>query len=160
MLFKAHSQFPGVSFLSQMLIYLDFVWFNELCIGVDIVDILVSQRHPVSPVQWADVVVNRRLHRLPVVFHWGHVKHPQQELVEWKQHRKSVMSTPSVSSPDSSNSQPNLRASCMAVLSMAVWCISFLGMQPTFTQVPPRPDQARRAHRQHGATISDQRNNI
>lgn len=43
-------------------------------------------------------------------------------------------------SPVCSNSQPNLRASCMAVLSRAVWCISFLGMQPTFTHVPPRPD--------------------
>ncbi len=39
------------SFTSQVLIYLDFVWFNKLCIGIDIVDILVSQRHPVAPVQ-------------------------------------------------------------------------------------------------------------
>lgn len=43
-------------------------------------------------------------------------------------------------SPVSSNSQPNLRASWIAVLSKAVWCISFLGIQPTFTHVPPRPD--------------------
>lgn len=48
-------------------------------------------------------------------------------------------------SPVSSNSQPNLRASCMAVDSKAVWCISFLGMQPTFTHVPPRPDRHSRA---------------
>lgn len=40
-------------FLSQVsnCSYLDFVRFNELCIGIDIVDILVSQRHPVAPVQ-------------------------------------------------------------------------------------------------------------
>lgn len=49
--------------------YLDFVWFNELCVGVDIVDILVSQCHPVAPVQWANVVVHRCLHGFPVVFH-------------------------------------------------------------------------------------------
>lgn len=42
---------------------------NKLCIGVDIIDVLVSQCHPVAPVQGADVVVHRRLHRLPVVFH-------------------------------------------------------------------------------------------
>ena len=39
------------SFISKVPIYLDFVWFNELCIGIDIVDILVSERHPVAPVQ-------------------------------------------------------------------------------------------------------------
>lgn len=42
-------------------------------------------------------------------------------------------------SPWSENSQPNLRASSKAVPSRAVWCISFLGIQPTFTHVPPRP---------------------
>lgn len=35
--------------------------------------------------------------------------------------------------------------------SSAAWCISFLGMQPTFTQVPPRPHrvpgEVGRAHR-------------
>lgn len=52
--------------------HLDFVWLDELCVGVDIVDILVSQCDPVAPVQRADVVVHRRLHGLPVVFHCGH----------------------------------------------------------------------------------------
>lgn len=42
-------------------------------------------------------------------------------------------------SPLSSTCQPNLGASWRAVPSSAVWCISFLGMQPTFTHVPPRP---------------------
>lgn len=47
-------------------------------------------------------------------------------------------------SPDSSNSQPNFRASWIAVANKAVWCISFFGIQPTFTQVPPRPDKGSR----------------
>lgn len=56
-------------------------------------------------------------------------------------------------SPVSSNSQPNLRASCTAVPSKAVWCISFLGMQPTFTHVPPRPNHQTRAHYQQPVDI-------
>ena len=35
--------------------------------------------------------------------------------------------------------QPNFWASSMASPSSAAWCISFLGMQPTLTHVPPRP---------------------
>lgn len=35
--------------------------------------------------------------------------------------------------------QPYLCASFTAVPSRAAWCMSFLGMQPTLTQVPPRP---------------------
>lgn len=50
-------------------IHLDFVWFNELCIGVDVVHVLVPQRHPVAPVQRANVVVDCILHGIPVVFH-------------------------------------------------------------------------------------------
>lgn len=42
-------------------------------------------------------------------------------------------------SPVSWNSQPKLRESCSAVPSRAVWCMSFFGMQPTLTHVPPRP---------------------
>lgn len=50
------------------MIYLDFVWVNKLGIGINIVDILVSQSHPVAPVQRANIVIYRRLHGLPVVF--------------------------------------------------------------------------------------------
>lgn len=46
------------------------MWLDELCVGVDVVDVLVAQRHPVAPVQRANVVVHRGLHRLPVVLHW------------------------------------------------------------------------------------------
>lgn len=35
--------------------------------------------------------------------------------------------------------QPYLCASFTAVPSRAAWCMSFFGMQPTLTQVPPRP---------------------
>ena len=35
--------------------------------------------------------------------------------------------------------QPYFLASFTAVPSSAAWCMSFLGMQPTFTHVPPRP---------------------
>lgn len=35
--------------------------------------------------------------------------------------------------------QPYLCASLTAVPSRAAWCMSFFGMQPTLTQVPPRP---------------------
>lgn len=69
----------------QVLIYLDFVWFNELCIGIDIVDILVSQCHPVAPVQWANVVVHRRLHGLPIVFHCVQTEQLSVESEEWQQ---------------------------------------------------------------------------
>lgn len=48
-------------------------------------------------------------------------------------------------SPASLNSQPNLRASSRAVRSRAVWCINFLGIQPTFTHVPPRPGHVSQA---------------
>lgn len=54
--------------------YLDFVRLDKLRIGVDVVDALVSQRHPVAPVQRADVVVDGRLHRLPVVVNWSWMK--------------------------------------------------------------------------------------
>lgn len=76
--------YTGDSFISKVTIYLDFVWFDELCIGIDIVDVLVSQRHPVTPVQWADVVVHCSLHCLPVVFHWWETRHSSAESVEWQ----------------------------------------------------------------------------
>lgn len=43
--------------------------------------------------------------------------------------------------PSSVNCHPNLRESCNACPSKAAWCINFLGMQPTFTHVPPRPER-------------------
>ena len=39
----------------------------------------------------------------------------------------------------SGTSQPYFRASCRDWPIIAEWCISFLGIQPTLTQVPPRP---------------------
>lgn len=157
------------SFSLKAVGYLDFVWFHKLCIGIDIVDILVPQWYPVAPVQGANVVVNSSLHRVPVVFHWRQ-KQTLLSRSSWKTtgcllnglasdlpRQAGVMSplrdllgrSPEPS-PVSSNSQPNLRASCMAVDSKAVWCISFLGMQPTFTHVPPRPDR----HSQSTAKLS------
>ena len=38
-----------------------------------------------------------------------------------------------------STPHPKLLASLTASPSSAAWCISFLGMQPTLTQVPPSP---------------------
>lgn len=35
--------------------------------------------------------------------------------------------------------QPYFCASFIAVPKRAAWCISFLGMHPTFTHVPPKP---------------------
>lgn len=49
--------------------YLDFVWLNELCVRIDVVDILVPEGHPVAPVQGTNIVVHRHLHGVPVVFH-------------------------------------------------------------------------------------------
>lgn len=43
--------------------------------------------------------------------------------------------------PSSGNCHPNLRESCKACPSKAAWCINFLGIQPTFTHVPPRPER-------------------
>lgn len=57
-------------------------------------------------------------------------------------------------SPLSSTCQPNLGASWRAVPSSAVWCISFLGMQPTFTHVPPRP-----VHQIRASSGTSQRSN-
>lgn len=136
-------------------VYLDFVGFNKLSIGIDIVDILVSQSHPVAPVQWADVIIDRRLHGLPVVFdcveteQWNDKRPlttvasdlPEQARVTSP--FRGLLCQRLGPSPVSSNSQPNLRASWIAVLSKAVWCISFLGIQPTFTHVPPRPDHSK-----------------
>ena len=39
----------------------------------------------------------------------------------------------------SGTSQPKARASSTERPSSAAWCISFLGIHPTLTQVPPRP---------------------
>lgn len=39
----------------------------------------------------------------------------------------------------SSNCQPYFRASSKFLPNKAAWCINFLGIQPTFTQVPPKP---------------------
>lgn len=47
----------------------------------------------------------------------------------------------SPSLPSSVNCHPNLRESCKACPSKAAWCINFLGIQPTFTHVPPRPER-------------------
>lgn len=116
--------------------YLDFVWVNKLCVGINIVDILVSQSHPVAPVQRANVVVYRRLHGLPVVCDCTDGSPVSQVPF----HLDDIPGQTFDPSPVSSNSQPNLRASWIAVRSRAVWCISFFGMQPTLTQVPPRPD--------------------
>lgn len=148
--------------------YLDFVWFNKLRVGIDVGDTLVSQRHPVAPVQWANVVVHCRLHCLPAVVNCAWTK-----LVKVMKQRKNQVShsyrtrlAPNLPkqdgpmsplrdlrgrfcecSPFSSNCQPNFGASCKAVPSSAVWCISFFGMQPTFTHVPPRPRcQIRQRH--------------
>lgn len=38
-------------------------------------------------------------------------------------------------------SQPNFLASFNSCPKRAAWCINFLGTQPTFTQVPPRPER-------------------
>lgn len=110
--------------------YLDFVGVNKLRIGINIVDILVSQRHPVAPVERANIVIYCCLHGLPVVFDCTDGTPINQ---------RDIPGQNSGASPVSSNSQPNLRASSIAVRSRAVWCISFFGMQPTLTQVPPRP---------------------
>lgn len=48
---------------------LDFVGFDELCIGIDVVDVLIPQGHPVTPVQRANVVIHRSLHGLPIMLH-------------------------------------------------------------------------------------------
>lgn len=66
-------------------------------------------------------------------------------------------------SPLSSTCQPNLGASWRAVPSSAVWCISFLGMQPTFTHVPPRPRHQSRtssATRQHSFQFNSLSNRV
>ena len=39
----------------------------------------------------------------------------------------------------SGTSHPKARASFNELPSSAAWCINFLGMQPTLTQVPPKP---------------------
>lgn len=60
-----------------------------------------------------------------------------------KQLRSRGLSLSGFSSPHSPfwlYSQPNFLESCKACPRRAAWCISFLGIQPTFTQVPPRPE--------------------
>lgn len=64
-----------------MNIDLYFVGFDELCVGVDVVDILVPQGYSVAPVQRADVVINCRSHGLPVMLY-----------CETRQWRSSVVS--------------------------------------------------------------------
>lgn len=126
---------------------LEFVWLHKLGVGINIVHFLISQSHPVAPVQRANVVIYRLLHGLPVVFDYTDRKPIDQVIFFYFCHILGGKLDPS---PVSSNSQPNLRASWIAVRSRAVWCISFFGMQPTLTQVPPRPD------RHKGATINQQ----
>lgn len=61
-----------------------------------------------------------------------------------KQLRSRELSLSGFSSPHSPfwlYSQPNFLESCKACPRRAAWCISFLGIQPTFTQVPPRPEK-------------------
>lgn len=125
---------------------LDFVWINKLGIGVNIVHFLISQSDPVAPVQRANVVIDRLFHGLPVVFDYADGL-PINQMTFYPCDVPGGKLDPS---PVSSNSQPNLRASWIAVRSRAVWCISFFGMQPTLTHVPPRPDHHK------GATMNQQ----
>ena len=56
---------------------------------------------------------------------------PNNPLVSYKSyHEWSIFS---------GTSQPYFLASLMDSPSSEAWCISFLGIQPTLTQVPPRP---------------------
>lgn len=131
--------------------HLDFVWVDKLGIGINIVDLLVSQRHPVAPVQRANIVIYRLLHGLPVVFDYTDrwpINHVTLYFCDIPGHHIDP-------SPVSSNSQPNLRESWIAVRSRAVWCISFFGMQPTLTHVPPRPDDHKEVTvNQQGKTLT------
>lgn len=129
---------------------LDFVWINKLGIGINIVHFLISQSNPVAPVQRANVVIYRLFHGLPVVFDYAD-RLPINQMTFYFLDIPGGKLDPS---PVSSNSQPNLRASWIAERSRAVWCISFFGMQPTLTQVPPRPDH----HKE--VTMNQQEKNI
>lgn len=60
---------------------------------------------------------------------------PQDFQCKWQNWKKCH------SLPSSVNCHPNLRESCKACPSKAAWCINFLGIQPTFTHVPPRPER-------------------
>lgn len=60
---------------------------------------------------------------------------PQDFQCKWQKWKKCA------SLPSSVNCHPYLRESCKACPSKAAWCINFLGIQPTFTHVPPRPEK-------------------
>lgn len=48
--------------------YLDCVWLNKFSICILVCDFLLSQCYSITPVQWANVILNRFCHRHPVVF--------------------------------------------------------------------------------------------
>ncbi len=48
---------------------LDGVWIDKLCLGVDVLDPLVPESHPITPVEGADVGLDGLHQRSPVVAH-------------------------------------------------------------------------------------------
>ena len=117
-------------FLFSSLKYLQSVRVDKFSIRIQVCNSLFAQRHAVTPIQWSYVCLNAFHHRGPVMrnltkYLWIAVCQDWQESTSFL--------------PFSGSSQPNFLASLTDWPRRAAWCISFLGMHPTLTQVPPRP---------------------
>lgn len=115
---------------------------------IDSLHFLVSECNLVAEIQWVYIVLNVVNHGSPImlnIYNW----HVSWKKINWRMvqfspsgtfHPKSfesLMLSPIIKSKNEKqtffllvSSSPNIDA----------WCISFLGIHPTLTHVPPRPE--------------------
>ena len=115
-------------------LYLECVRVSEGCQAIEILDSLVCKCLAIAPVEGADVVLDIAHHHLPVVLcSLCHIPPIEGGVLQPMTYNKQT---------NKQTSKPNIDRSCdhqPHPPKMAAWCMSFFGMQPTLTQVPPRP---------------------
>mmetsp|Transcript_32290 Transcript_32290/g.63091 ORF Transcript_32290/g.63091 Transcript_32290/m.63091 type:complete len:209 (+) Transcript_32290:950-1576(+) len=102
------------------------------------VQVVFSPFLSVSSIVWASTK-RARLFRYLTPFSRSAVRYPKLREQMWSWMWFTMVSQSCVLDPSPGNFHPKLLASSAYSPTRVAWCISFLGMHPTLTHVPPRP---------------------